>query len=496
MTHAYDLVAVGGGVAGLVSAAGAAYLGMRAAVVERAELGGDCLWTGCVPSKALIASARLARQMEEAGELGLQAAGQSHHFKAVMERMRQARAAIARHDDPKRFRDMGVAVHFGAARFRDGSALEVDGTGVLRAKRFILATGAEPWIPPVPGLASAGYWTYETVFDQNELPGSLIVLGGGPVGVELAQTFSRLGAKVTILEAAPAVLSGEDPDASAHLASVLEAEGIDLRTATTAAAVRCADDGRKVVELSAGVGPRKDGSHSASPAAPGQVATGQDAADTIVADQILVATGRRPRIDGLALEAAGVETRRGAVHVDARLRSSAKSVWAAGDVTGGPQFTHAAEHMAKIALRNSILPAKAKASWDAVPRVTYTDPEVAHVGLGEEAARAAGGAVYRYDLSALDRAVADGAAAGFAKVSADRKGRILGATIVAKGAGELLAPILVARRHGVSLGRVAKIIFPYPTMAESVKRVSNEFMRAKLDSRSGKWLKRVVRWLR
>ncbi len=506
LTREYDLVAVGGGVGGLVSAAGAAYLGLRAAVVEKAELGGDCLWTGCVPSKALIASARLARRMEEAGELGLRATGQGHPFKAVMKRMRDARATVAKHDDPQRFRDMGVAVHFGAARFRDDSALEVDGVGLLRAKRFILATGAEPWAPAVSGLASAGYWTYETVFDQDELPGSMIVLGGGPVGVELAQTFSRLGAKVTIVEAAGAVLGGEDDDASAHLAGVLAAEGIDVRTGTTAVAVRLASDGRKVVELGAvGAGPPQDGSPSPSAVGPGraagagaseQVAADRNAPGRIAADQILVATGRRPRIEGLGLEAAGIETLRGAVRVDARLRTSAKTVWAAGDVTGGPQFTHAAEYMAKTALRNSILPAKAKASWDAVPRVTYTDPEIAHVGLGEEEARASGGAVYRYDLAGLDRAVADGAASGFAKISADRRGRILGATIVAKGAGELLAPILVARQNGISLSRVAQTIFPYPTMAESVKRASNEFMRGRLDSRSGRALKRVVSWLK
>lgn len=489
LTRDYDLVAVGGGVGGLVSAAGAAYLGLRAAIVERDRLGGDCLWTGCVPSKALIASARLARRMEDAGDLGLQAAeARSHGLKEVMERMRTARATVARHDDPERFRAMGVDVHFGAAKFRDASTLEVEGEGLLRSKRFVLATGAEPWTPPAPGLEEAGYWTYETVFDQDELPGSLIVLGGGPVGVELAQTFSRLGSRVTILEAAGRVLGGEDPDASAHLAGALAAEGIDVRAGTTAAGARRREDGRKAVALAA-----TDGATGAGPrAGPARAESGSE----LVADQILVATGRRPRIGGLGLEAAGVETKSGGVRVDARLRTTAKTVWAAGDVTGGPQFTHAAEHMAKTALRNAVLPFKAKADWDAVPRVTYSDPEVAHVGLGAEEAEAAGGRSYRYDLAGLDRAVADGAAAGFAKISADRKGRILGATIVAKGAGELLAPILVARQNGLSLSRVAQTIFPYPTMAESVKRASNEFMRARLDHRSGRLLKRVVGWLK
>lgn len=506
LTRDYDLVAVGGGVGGLVSAAGAAYLGLRAAIVERDRLGGDCLWTGCVPSKALIASARLARRMEDAGDLGLQAASaRAHGLKAVMERMRTARAAVARHDDPERFRAMGVAVHFGAAKFRDATTLEVGGEGLLRSKRFVLATGAEPWAPPAPGLEEAGYWTYETVFDQDELPGSLIVLGGGPVGVELAQTFSRLGSKVTILEAAGRVLGGEDPEASAHLAAALAAEGIAVRAGTTAASVRRTEDGRWAVALAktdmaadaaAGVRVAEMGTDAATGV--GRREAGGRGADEseLVADRILVATGRRPRIGGLGLEAAGVETRRGGVRVDARLRTTAKTIWAAGDVTGGPQFTHAAEHMAKTALRNAVLPFKAKPDWDAVPRVTYSDPEVAHVGLGAEEAEAAGGQVYRYDLADLDRAVADGTASGFAKISADRKGRILGATIVAKGAGELLAPILVARQNGVSLSRVAQTIFPYPTMAESVKRASNEFMRARLDHRSGRLLKRVVSWLK
>lgn len=533
LTRDYDLVAVGGGVGGLVSAAGAAYLGLRAAIVERDRLGGDCLWTGCVPSKALIASARLARRMEDAGDLGLRAApARVHGLKAVMERMRTARAAVARHDDPERFRAMGVAVHFGAAKFRDATTLEVEGEGLLRSKRFVLATGAEPWAPPAPGLEEAGYWTYETVFDQDELPGSLIVLGGGPVGVELAQTFSRLGSKVTILEAADRLLGGEDPEASAHLAGALAAEGIEVRTGTTAASVRRAKDGRWAVALAttdmaagvataatadmAGVATAAAADMAAGAAAdmaadmaglaadmaPGVAAAAgrrdgsARGAGELVADRILVATGRRPRIGGLGLEAAGVETRRGGVRVDARLRTTAKTIWAAGDVTGGPQFTHAAEHMAKTALRNAVLPFKAKPDWDAVPRVTYSDPEVAHVGLGAEEAEAAGGQVYRYDLADLDRAVADGAAAGFAKISADRKGRILGATIVAKGAGELLAPVLVARQNGLSLSRVAQTIFPYPTMAESVKRASNEFMRARLDHRSGRLLKRVVSWLK
>ena len=234
-TRAYDLVAVGGGTGGLVAAAGAAYLGMRPAIVEKTALGGDCLWTGCVPSKALIASARLARKMDQAAALGLRPAkGGDRDFRAVMERMRAARSTVAHHDDPERFRKMGVGVHFGAARFLDATTVEVEGVGRIRSKRIVLATGALPSTPPISGLAEAGHWNHETVFDQNELPESVVVLGGGPIGLEFAQVFSRLGAKTTVLEMAPSILVREDPDVSAFMQRLLEAEGIGVRTGTKA----------------------------------------------------------------------------------------------------------------------------------------------------------------------------------------------------------------------------------------------------------------------
>ncbi|MYG80447.1 MAG: hypothetical protein F4187_01135, partial [Gemmatimonadetes bacterium] len=227
MTDSYDLVALGGGTGGLVSAAGATYMGLDAAIVEKTALGGDCLWTGCVPSKALIASARLARRMNGAESLGLLPAAHRHDFRAVMERMRAARGTVAHHDDPERFRKMGVAVHFGSARFVDPATVEVEGVGLIRSRRFVLATGAVPAIPPIPGLAESGYWTYETVFDQDELPESIAILGGGPIGTEFAQVFARLGSRVTILEMAPTILTNEDPDVAAFMQSLLEEEGIE-----------------------------------------------------------------------------------------------------------------------------------------------------------------------------------------------------------------------------------------------------------------------------
>ena len=343
----YDLVAIGGGTGGLVTAAGAAYLGLDAAIVERSALGGDCLWTGCVPSKAVIASARLAHRMERPQRLGLgqrggapdsagnrSATAPRGDFRSVMERMRAARAAVAHHDDPQRFRDMGVAVHFGSARFLDAAAIEVDGVGVIRSKRFVIATGAVAAKPPIPGLNEIGHWTYENVFDQSELPESMAILGGGPIGCEFAQVFSRLGARVTVLEAAPRILVDEDDDVSTYVADLLRAEGIEVRT------------GAAVIEVRAG-----------RPGPAGKVVRTEDGGE-VAAAEVFVATGRRPFTDGMDLDAAGVRTERGAVAVDAHLRTSARTVWAVGDVTGAMQFTHVADHMAKTALRNAVLPSE------------------------------------------------------------------------------------------------------------------------------------------
>ena len=474
MTAEYDLVALGGGTGGLVTAAGAAYLGLDAAIVEKAALGGDCLWTGCVPSKALIASARLARQMDRASDLGLAngaPAGHDfrHDFRAVMERMRSARHTVSHHDDPERFRAMGVAVHFGAARFLDPNTVEVPGVGTIRSRRFVVATGAVAAIPPIPGLAEAGYWTYETVFDENELPQSIAVVGGGPIGAEFAQVFSGLGSRVTIVEMMPSILTHEDPDASSFMQDLFAAEGIDVHVGTALDRVSV-EGGTKV--LHTGDGGR------------------------IAAEEIFVATGRRPMTDRLDLEAAGVETEKGAVTVDSHLRTTSPSVWAVGDVTGAMQFTHVADQMAKVALRNSILPLKTKIRYDNVPRVTYTDPEVAHVGMSEAEATAEGGTTYTYRLDDLDRAIVDAAATGFVKVSADRKGRVMGATIVAHGAGDLIVPFVLAKQHRLRLAAIQNTIFPYPTMAEGVKRAASEYMRSRLDTASGRMLKRVIQWLK
>ncbi len=476
-TREYDLVAIGGGTAGLVSAAGAAYLGVNAAIVERTALGGDCLWTGCVPSKALIASGRLAHAMKHADRLGLVAAAPAHAFRDVMERMRTVRRIVQRHDDPERFRRMGVDVHFGAARFRSDVEIEVEGVGRIRSRRFIVATGAMPVAPPVPGLEAAGYLDHHSLFDIDTLPERIVVLGAGPVGLEMSQVLARLGARVTVVEVERRILPEEDDDVADRLRRHLESEGIVFRLGATVRSVRGPEDGvssgdggGKVVEL--------------------------DGGQTLGTDEILVATGRRPALAGLGLEAAGVRTVDGGVVVDETLRTSSSRIWAAGDVTGGLQFTHVAEYMAKTALRNALVPGWSKVDYDIVPRVTYTDPEVAHIGLPQARAEARGGTTYAYELEDLDRAIVDGTTDGFVKISADRRGRILGATILGAHAGDLLMPLVLAMKHGLTLADVADTVFPYPTMVEGVKRAANEYQRSRLDGTGGKILRKVVSWLK
>jgi pyruvate/2-oxoglutarate dehydrogenase complex dihydrolipoamide dehydrogenase (E3) component len=468
-TEEYDLVAIGGGTAGLVSAAGGAYLGIRSAIVERSALGGDCLWTGCVPSKALIASARLAHAMRHADRLGLISAAPKHAFADVMARMRAARGIVEHHDDPQRFRDMGVDVHFGAAHFLSPDAVDVEGVGTIRSKRFVIATGAVPFAPPIPGLSEAGYLDHHTLFETDHLPDRVAVLGAGPIGLEMAQVMARLGARVTVVEMAPRILPKEDEDIASMLLDMLRGEGLEVQLGTKAVSVERSAESKVLVT---------------------------ETGDRIEVDEIFVATGRRPATDGLELDRADVRTERGAVIVDDTLRTSSPRIWAAGDVTGGLQFTHVADYMAKTVLRNALIPGATRVDYSDVPWVTYTDPEVAHVGFSQAEAEARGGTTYSYGLDDLDRAIVDGEDRGVVKISADRKGRILGATILGSHAGELLMPIVLAKKHGLTLADISGTIFPYPTMVEGVKRASDASQRARLEGTGGRILKKAISWLK
>ncbi|MGH7569836.1 MAG: dihydrolipoyl dehydrogenase family protein [Gemmatimonadales bacterium] len=453
----HDVIVMGGGTAGLVTAVGVAALGARVALVEQERLGGDCLWTGCVPSKALIAAARKRRLTGRGG------------WEEAAAWMREARTRVAHHDDPERFRAMGVDVVFSCARLAGAGAVEVEDR-MLRSKRIVIATGSLPTAPPVPGLAEAGYLTHLTVFDQGTLPPSITILGGGPIGLEFAQTYARLGAKVTVLELLPEVLPNEDVEVGRYVRERLQEEGIVVRTSFRAATV--AQEGAAKVVYSV------DG-------------------EKVAADELFVATGRRPNTADLEAERAGVALERGAVRVNARLETTQRGIWAAGDVTGGLQFTHVADYMARIVVQNALSPFKAKASYRVVPWVTYTDPEVARVGLTEAEAMAQGERVevYRSDFADLDRAIVDGATAGFAKIVTRRNGRILGATIVGRGAGELIMEIVLAMRFGVPLQKLDGVIHPYPTMSEIVKRTAGKWYRQRYgDTNRGRLLRRLIRW--
>ncbi len=453
----HDIVIIGGGTAGLVTAAGAAALGARVALVERERLGGDCLWTGCVPSKALIAAARKQHLTGRGG------------WAEAAAWMREARTRVAHHDDPERFRAMGVDVVFSRARLAGAGGVEVVDR-MLRSKRIVIATGSSPTAPPIPGLEETGYLTHLTAFDQPTLPPSITMLGGGPIGLEFAQTYARLGAKVTVLELLPEVLPNEDPEVGRFVRGRLEEEGVTVRTGFTAAHV-ARDGAAKVVCGAQG--------------------------ERIAADELFVATGRRPNTDDLEAERAGVALERGAVRVNARLETTRRGIWAAGDVTGGLQFTHVADYMARIVVQNALTPMKTKATYRVVPGVTYTDPEVARVGLTEAEATARGERVevYRSDFADLDRAIVDGATAGFAKIVTRRNGRILGATIVGRGAGELIMEIVLAMRFGVPLQKLDGVIHPYPTMSEIVKRTAGNWYRQRYgDTNRGRLLRRLIRW--
>jgi pyruvate/2-oxoglutarate dehydrogenase complex dihydrolipoamide dehydrogenase (E3) component len=470
----YNLVVVGAGTAGLVTAAVAAGLGARVALVERDRMGGDCLNTGCVPSKAVIRTGRLAAEAYAAELIALEPApGAQPDFAAAMRRMRAVRAGIAPNDSAERFRDqLGVDVFLGDARFVSGDAIEVDGRQ-LRFRRAVVASGARAGAPPVPGLAEAGFLTNETVFSLRESPGRLAVIGGGPIGCELAQAFRRLGVEVTLFEMGAHVLEREDPDAAEIVQRALARDGVRLVLGCQLDKVERGAEGKTL--------------HYASAAGSCAVAV----------DEILVAAGRVPNVAGLGLEAAGVDfDPRLGVKIDDFLRTTNRRVLAVGDCAMAWKFTHAADAAAKLAVQNALFFGRKRLSSLVMPWCTYTDPEVAHVGLYEREARERGIALdsYSVPLEGNDRARCDGETEGFARIHT-RKGsdRILGATIVASHAGEMISLVTTAIVGQLGLGRLAGVIFPYPTQTEAVKAAANLYMRTRLTP----GVKRLfVRWMR
>ncbi len=453
-----DLCVIGGGTGGLVTAAGASQMGASTVLIERHRMGGDCLNTGCVPSKAMLAAAKTAQTMRDAAPFGIAAAKPQVDFRRVREHVQDVIATIAPHDSVARFEGLGVRVIRAEGRFT-GPREVIAGDTHIRARRFVVATGSRPAVPPIPGLAEVPYLTNETVWDDPALPRHLIVIGGGPIGAELAQAYRRLGAAVTILEMA-SLLPKDDPELVAVVRNRLRREGVVLREGVTVTGVERGADGMVVTVEADGALERLTGSH------------------------LLVATGRRPNVEDLGLDQAGIRYGKDGIETDSRLRTSNRRVYAVGDVTGRMQFTHMAAHHAGVVLRNALFRLPAKVEERSVPWVTYTDPELAHVGLTEEAARAEGRriAVLRFAFAENDRAVAERAAEGLVKVVATPRGKLLGASIVGPSAGELILPWVLALKQGLGVGALTSIIAPYPTLAEISKSVAGTWFTPKLFS--------------
>jgi pyruvate/2-oxoglutarate dehydrogenase complex dihydrolipoamide dehydrogenase (E3) component len=452
MASGYDLVIVGMGSGGLVAAEFAASLGLRVATVERGRLGGDCLWTGCVPSKALIASAKVAHHMRVADRYGIRAVEPEVDSARVWQRIHAVQEEIAStDDDPARYIALGIELIAGRARVTGPHTVEV-GDRVLETRYILLATGSRPAIPPVDGLDDAGFLTSENVFELDRAPASLVVIGGGPISIEMAQAFRRLGVPVTVLQRRPGILPRDEPELVAILTRVLRDEGVDVVVDVEVRRVTV-EDGRKVVHGSVAGGPR-----------------------SWAAAEILVGAGRRPNVEGLGLEEAGVAVGPGGVTVDERMRTGVPSIYAVGDLTGRELFTHAAAYQGVRAVRDMFFPGRGKAGA-LVPWCTFTDPELAHAGMTVAEARAEHGAdgveVFRHDLAHSDRARADGTTEG-AIIIVTLHGRVVGAHILAPAAGEMIGELVLAIDQDMKLTQVAGAIHVYPTLALGIGQLAAE----------------------
>ena len=471
----YNLVAIGGGTAGIIAALGTAGLGGRAALVERNLLGGDCLNYGCVPSKALIRAARAIYELSLGERYGfrLPAAPQSD-FAAVMQRMRRLRAQISQHDSAQRFHAQGVDVYFGYARFTGPDRVAVDGRE-LRFRRAVIATGGRPTLPAIPGIDTIGCLTNETVFSLTELPRRLIVIGGGPVGCELAQAFRRFGSEVHLVQRSEMLLAKEEPAAAALVQAQFEREGIHLHLGWSPEAAETVGDAKGLI-IQRGGEKKK-----------------------LLAEAVLAATGRRPNIEDLGLEAAGVHSTENGIVVNDRLQTTNRAIYAAGDVCSAYKFTHAADAMARLCVQNALFFGRRRLSRLVIPRCTYTDPEVAQVGLTAREAAQRGIKIdtYRVDLAEVDRAVVDGEDDGFAAIHTRRgSGKMLGATIVAAHAGEMIGEVALLMTKKLPLPALAATIHCYPTQVEAWKRIADNYSRTRLTPLFAALARRWLAWRR
>jgi pyruvate/2-oxoglutarate dehydrogenase complex dihydrolipoamide dehydrogenase (E3) component len=471
----YDLVVIGGGTAGLVSAVGAAGLGARVALVERERLGGDCLNTGCVPSKAILRTTRALGEIRRSADLGIHVERVDVDFGAVMHRMRQRRVELAPNDSAERLTRLGIDLFFGGASFRSPGEFSL-GPTALRFRRAIIATGSRPAVPPIDGLSTGPYLTSENVFDLTEPPGRLLIIGAGPIGCELSQAFARLGTEVVLFDQSPRVLPNDDPDGSLVVQQALVDDGVQLELGTQVTRVSRAG-GTVTVWF------RRSPNH------PDEERTG---------DRLMVATGRTPNVSGLDLERGAVAAGPHGIVVDDRLRTSNRRVYAAGDVCSPFQFTHAADAMARIAIQNALFFGRKKASALTIPWCTYTDPQLAHVGRSVGSARAGQPRLETITvaLADVDRGVLDDESEGFLRVHHQR-GRLEGCTVVSSQAGELiaLASNLISRR--ATLGELSSTMFPYPTQGEAYRKAGDAYRRTRLTPRLHRALQRYFelwRW--
>lgn len=470
MKQQYDVVVIGGGTGGLVTASGCARLGRSVALIEKSRLGGDCLWTGCVPTKALVATAKLLHHAANADRYGLE----PHRFdispRRIMESMRAARATVQKNDDPARFRSLGIDVFEQTeARLLSAHDVAIDDR-TLHAKDIVIATGSRTALPPVDGLMETGFLDHASFLAQDDIAKSVIVLGGGYIGIEFAQMFRRFGRQVTVVEMADEIVAREDADVIACIRRTLEEEGVDIRTGWAAKTARREDSG-KALTIESRSGARED----------------------LHADEIFVASGRRGNIDTLGLEPVGVKTNGSYIVVDEHLRTSVPSVWACGDVHGGMQFTHVAAYEATKIVRNMLFPRPSRVDYSDVPWALYTDPEVGHIGMTEAEAVNAHGEkhvrVYKVAMDDVDRAVVDRTTQGFLKIVADAKGRILGAHVVSANASTLIEQLVLARRHDVRVGQLAQLISPYPSLADAIPRAASRYY----ENLGASWLGAVAR---
>jgi pyruvate/2-oxoglutarate dehydrogenase complex dihydrolipoamide dehydrogenase (E3) component len=483
VSEIYDLIVIGGGSAGLVAAGGTAILGARVALVEKNLLGGDCLYTGCVPSKTLIKSARFAHQAQEAEKYGFQKLEPkflNDSFASITNRVRSVIEIIEHHDAPEVFEEMGAEIVFGTPRFLNPHEIEVTlkNSGekrVMKSKRFCISTGSRPFVPPIENLAETGFITNEEVFHIQKLPRRLIVLGAGAIGMELGQSFARFGSRVTIVEMAERVLIKEDEEVSALMEKMLRDEGLEILTAAKAVKARKSADGAKIVTV------EKKGKTF-----------------EIEADEILAAVGRVPNLDGLDLEKAGVEFDKKQIKTNDYLQTSQKHIFAAGDVTNHFQFTHIADYEAQIVIQNAFVPFlfKKKADFRVVPWATFTQPEVGRVGMTEAEAREKFGSdsvkIYKAAFEENDRAQAESAAEGFAKI-VTHKNKIIGASLVGEHAGELIHEFVWAMKENLKITELNRIIRVYPTLAKITQAVGTEATLETLKSPFvQKWFKRYL----